>query len=123
MKIGDYVKKMDEIELFYYNNSDYLFSNQLPRNFLINFAINIDKYERIKSQKIDGINDYINFYTNDKIVEYLKNKLIEYKDVIEKNFDEIVLNNIKLNFKNVQEYYQNKTKDQLIDIVYGIENL
>ena len=120
--IDEFEFLMNKIDLFTLNNTDYLFSTEMPRNFLINFAINIDKYERIKTQKLDGINDYINFYTNDKIVEYLKNKLIEYKDVIEKNFDEIVLNNIKLNFKNVQEYYQNKTKEQLIDIVYGIEN-
>ena len=123
ININEFESLMNEIDLFTLNNIDYLFSIKMPRNFLINFAINIDKYERIKSQKIDGINDYINFYTNEKIVEYLNNKLIQYKDEIEKNFDEIVLNNIKLYFDTVQEYYQNKTKDQLIDIVYGIENL
>ena len=122
LDIKGFEKLMNGIDLFTLNNTDYLFSEEMPRNFLINFAINIDKYERIKTQKIDGIIDYINYYTNDKIIEYLKNKYNEYKDEIEKNFDEIVLNNIKLNFNNVQEYYQSKTIEQLIDIVYGIEN-
>ena len=63
--IDEFEFLMNKIDLFTLNNTDYLFSTEMPRNFLINFAINIDKYERIKTQKLDGINDYINFYTND----------------------------------------------------------
>ena len=122
MNIDDFVKKMDEIDLFYYNNSDYLFSNQLPRNFLINFAINIDKFDRIKNNRIDGIYDYINFLTNETIIEYLKNKSIEYKEDFEKNFDKIVLNRININFKSAADYYKNKSREELINIIYGIEN-
>ena len=67
-------KKMKSIDLFKLSNIDYLFSNQMPRNFLINFAVNIDKFERIKTHKIDGISDYINYLTTDRIIDYLKQK-------------------------------------------------
>ena len=122
MEIDDFVIKMNDIDIFKLDNIDYLFSDKMPRHFLINFAVNIDKYERIKKQKIDGINDYINYLHNDKIIEYLKKKLSEYKDEISNNFDEIILNNINIEFNTVQDYFKNKTKEELIDIVYGVEN-
>ena len=122
IELREFVKKMDEIELFYYNNSDYLFSNQIPRNFLINFAVNIDKFDRIKNNRIDGIYDYVNFLPNETIIEYLKNKSNEYKEEFEKDFDKIVLNRININFKTVEDYYQNKSREELINIIYGVEN-
>ena len=94
----------------------------MPRNFLINFAVNIDKFERIKTHKIDGISDYINYLTTDRIIDYLKQKYSDYKSEIDYNFDKIVLNNININYENVVNYYKNKTRDELIDIVHGIEN-
>ena len=113
---------MDEIDLFKINKIDDLFSNQMPRHFLINMAINVDKYERIIKNKLDGISDYINFLTNERIIEYLHKKYEEYKDDIEQNFDKILLNNIKFDYENVNEYYKSKTREELIDIVHGVEN-
>ena len=94
----------------------------MPRNFLINFAVNIDKFERIKTHKIDGISDYINYLTTDRIIDYLKQKYSDYKSEIDYNFDKIVLNNININYENVVNYYKDKTRDELIDIIHGIEN-
>ena len=83
----------------------------MPRNFLINFAVNIDKFERIKTHKIDGISDYINYLTTDRIIDYLKQKYSDYKSEIAQNFNQIVLNNISINYENVVNYYKDKTKD------------
>ena len=71
IELDDFIDQMKKIDIFKKDNIEYLFSNQMPRHFLINFAINIDKYERIKKNKLDGISDYINYLTNDKIIEYL----------------------------------------------------
>ena len=120
--IKDFKDTMESIDIFQLSNIDSLFSNQMPRNFLINFAINIDKYERIKTHKINGISDYINYLTTDEIIDYLKKKYSDYKIEIDKNFGKIVLNNISINYENVVNYYKDKTKDELIDIVHGIEN-
>ena len=120
--IADFKEKMQKIDLFNITNIDYLFSDKLPRNFLINFAINIDKYERIRTHKISGISDYINYLTNDRIIEYLKQKYSEYKNEIEADFDKIVLNNIDINYDNVVNYYKSKKNGELIHIILGIEN-
>ena len=122
IELDDFVAQMEKIDIFKKDNIDYLFSNQMPRHFLINFAINIDKFERIKYYKLDGISDYINYFTNDKIIEYLKNKLSVYKSEIENNFDKIVLNNIDIQYDSFVDYYKDKTREELIDIVHGIEN-
>ena len=120
--IADFKEKMQKIDLFNITNIDYLFSDKLPRNFLINFAINIDKYERIRTHKISGISDYINYLTNDRIIEYLKQKYSEYKNEIEADFDKIVLNNIDINYDNVVNYYKSKKNGELMHIILGIEN-
>ena len=121
-EIEDFSNAMNFIDIFKKENIDYLFSNEMPRHFLINFAINIDKYERIKKNILYGISDYINYLTNDIIIEYLKEKLNEYKDDIENNFDKIVLNNININYENYIDYFKNKTREELIDAVHGFEN-
>ena len=122
IELEDFVDQMEKIDIFKKDNIQYLFSNQMPRHFLINFAINIDKYERIKDYKLDGISDYINYLTNDKIIEYLNNKLSVYKSEIENNFDKIVLNSINIQYDSLADYYKDKTREELIDIVHGIEN-
>ena len=122
IELDDFIDQMKKIDIFKKYNIEYLFSNQMPRHFLINFAINIDKYERIKKNKLDGISDYINYLTNDKIIEYLNNKLSVYKSEIENNFDKIVLNNINIQYDSLADYYKDKTREELIDIVHGIEN-
>jgi hypothetical protein len=95
----------------------------MHKNFLANFAINIDKYERKIKRNIDGVNDYINYLTKEKIVEYLINKLNEYSELnYYVKFKEIVLNNVDLYYEDIDEYLKSLSKGDLIDIIYGYEN-
>ena len=88
--------------------------------------VNIDKYERTKKKKIDGIIDYINYYPKEKILEYISNKLEEYSE-LKNNFNELIFNNriIEDNFKNsstLNTFLNNKTFEELIQYIYGFEN-
>ena len=109
-------ENLPNIEVFYNTNL-----NIFPRNFLINFAINIDKYIRTKERKIDGITDYINYLTKEKIIEYIQEKMDEYSD-LKKYYSNIVLNNKTL-VKDVKIYINNTySTEELIQIIYGFEN-
>ena len=112
-------KKLNDIDQF--TSLDNIITDEMPKNFVINFAINIDKYERTKERKIDGISDYINYMTKDKIIEYILNKIDQHNELKE-NFKEIVLGDKILNFKDINKYYYNKTLEELIQIIYGFEN-
>ena len=117
--INLFEKKLNDIDQF--TSLDNIITDEMPKNFVINFAINIDKYERTKERKIDGISDYINYMTKDKIIEYILDKMEQYNELKE-NFKEIVLGDKILNFKDINKHYYNKTSEELIQIIYGFEN-
>ena len=55
---------------------DKLIDNEnIPKNFLINFAFNIDKYSRTENQEINGAIDYINYLTRNNLKKFLFQKL------------------------------------------------
>ena len=121
LNITLFKQKLNDIELF--SKIEDLTSINLPKNFLINFAINIDKYERTKEKKIDGISDYINYYTKEKIIEYISEKLEEYPE-LKNNFTEIIFNNkiIEDSFSDMSKFLKDKTLEELIQYIYGFEN-
>ena len=125
LDIEEFKKKQtdEKYDLFSEKNYKHLISVDMPKNFLVNFAINIDKYERKQNKNIDGVNDYINYLTKGKIVEYLINKLNEYSELnYYVKFKEIVLNNVDLYYEDIDEYLKTLSKRDLIDIIYGYEN-
>ena len=123
LDIDKFKSKLDEIDLFNFANYDNLISVKTPKNFLVNFAINIDKYDRTKKRHIDGILDYVNYYTKERIVEYINDKLEEYKELNDStNFNEIVLHNIKLKEKDITKYCKTKDREDLVQMIYGFEN-
>ena len=125
LDIEEFKKKQtdENYDLFSEKNYKNLFSVAMPKNFLVNFAINIDKYERKNNKNIDGVNDYINYLTKEKIVEYLNNKLNKYSELnYYVKFKEIVLNNVDLYYEDIDEYLKTLSKEDLIDIIYGYEN-
>ena len=80
-----YIKENDNIFNQTKNNSFFQISNindlenlvkneKLPKNFLINFAFNIDKYGRTESQAINSASDYINYYSREQLKEFINNK-------------------------------------------------
>ena len=117
-------KQSDEdYDIFSEKNYKHLISVDMPKNFLVNFAINIDKYERKLNRNIDGVNDYINYLTKEKIVEYLINKLNEYTELnYYVKFKEIVLNNVDLYYEDIDAYLKTLSKGDLLYIIYGYEN-
>ena len=119
LDINKFRLKMNEIDLF--STVENAISIEKPKNFLVNFAINIDKYERMKNRQIDGISDYINFYTKEQVLEYINRKLAQYEE-IKKKFKIILLNDISLNYNSILEYVQSKQKEELYQLIYGCEN-
>ena len=124
LDINKFESKMKEIDIFNLENLDKFINLNTPRNVLINLAINIDKYDRTKKRRIDGISDYINYLKKDKIIKYINDKLEEYNELNNTlNFTKIVLNNIEFDQnKDILEYCKNKSEDELIQIIYGFEN-
>lgn len=100
------------------NNKD------LPKNFLINFAFNIDKYDRTKRQAVNSASDYLNYYTREQLIEFINKKINEYFniktniEIIEK----IVLNKNILNSKETtSSYIASKKREEYIQYIYGFE--
>ena len=96
-------------------------NESLPKNFLINFAFNIDKYDRTERYAINSASDYLNYYQRNELIDFIINKIEHY------NFDydkikKIVLNNID-NFApiDVKNYYYSKSQKELVQIMYGFE--
>ena len=120
---SEFKTTIDEIDLFKYKYYNDLISIDTPKNFLVNFAINIEKYDRTKKINIDGISDYINYYKKETIVEYINDKLKEYTELNNTNgFNKIVLNNIVFKEKDIIKYCKTKSQEELIQIIYGFEN-
>ena len=93
----------------------------LPKNFLINFAFNIDKYDRTERYAINSASDYLNYYQRNEIIDFINNKIDYYNFDID-NITKIVLNNID-NFAptDVKNYYYSKSHKELVQIMYGFE--
>ena len=129
LEINLFKQKLKDIELF---SKLEVITIDLPKNFLINFAINIDRYERTKKRIIDGISDYINYLSKEKILEYISKKLEEYNE-LKNNFNEIIFNNrilgdddcFKDNYRDankINNFLKNKSLEELIQYIYGYEN-
>ena len=98
-------------------------NDDLPKNFLINFAFNLDKYSRIENQEINGALDYINYLTKENLRSYLLDKLTQFPILINnlQNFKKYILNDIDFNFNDIDKYLKTKTKKELINYIYCFE--
>ena len=96
----------------------------IHKNYIINIAFNIDKYDRTKKQAINSVSDYINFYKREEIEEFINQKLDEYfnENTSKEDLEKIVLNNYKFDYTNINSYINKKTKEELIQLIYGYEN-
>ena len=102
---------------------DKLIKNKnIPKNFLINFAFNMDKYSRIQKQEINGAIDYINYLTRKELTKFLSSKLKEFPILHSiDNFKKYIFNDINFNFEDIDAYLKTKSKYELIQIIYGFE--
>ena len=100
-----------------------LISNEeIPKQFLINFALNMDKYSRTENQEINGALDYLNYLTRNDIRDYLIDKFNEFPDLKSPdNFKRYILNDINFNYGDIDGYIKSKSKKELIQLIYGFE--
>ena len=120
-------ERVKENEFFKINNladlKNLIQNKDIEKDYLINFAFNIDKYDRIKKKVINSASDYLNFYKTEEIKEFIINKLDFYftdsspKEELEK----IVLNNYNFDYSDTNKYIEDKSKDELIQLIYGYE--
>ena len=106
------------------NNSitNLLSNEKIPKNFLINFALNIDKYARTEKQEINSALDYLNYLSRKEISDFIKDKLEEFPELYKPdNFRKYILNDIVFNFADTDAYLKNKSKKELIQYIYGFE--
>ena len=98
-------------------------NKSLPKNYLINFAFNIDKYDRTKRKAINSVSDYLNFYTIEQIKDFIYNKLNEYFDENsqKEDLEKIILNNYKLEYNDTKSYIASKEENDFIQFIYGYE--
>ena len=125
-KFNDY-EAIKENKVFVVNNREditrLLRSDNIPKNFLINFAFNLDKYLRTEKQEINGFSDYINYVqkrnlkTNILVFNIMKNPTL----LIIENFKKYILNDIDFNFCDIDKYIKSKTKKELIQLIYSFE--
>ena len=96
----------------------------LHKNYLINFAFNIDKYDRTQRRAINSVYNYLNFYTREQIIEFINQKIDEYSNKTqEEDLLKIILNNnIDFNYKDTKSYTSSKTVKDYIQFIYGYEN-
>ena len=129
IKLSNFDKYKEDIEqnqYFKFNTiedfKERLIDENLPKNFLINFAFNIDKYDRTERYAINSASDYLNYYQKNEIIDFINNKIDYYSFDID-NITKIVLNNID-NFAptDVKNYYYSKNQKELVQIMYGFEH-
>ena len=99
-------------------------NEKLPKNFLINFAFNIDKYGRTESQAINSASDYINYYSREQLKEFINNKIDEYFNLTTsaKILNKIVLNNYFFDSKETtSSYISSKSIKVFIQYIYSFE--
>ena len=109
------VEKEDDIDKLIKNE-------KIPKNFLINFAFNMDKYSRTEKQEINGALDYINYLTREELIKFLSSKLKEFPNLKSPDkFTKYILNDIIFNFPDIDAYLKTKSKNEIIQIIYGFE--
>ena len=97
-------------------------NDKIPKNFLINFALNVDKYSRTEKQEINSALDYLNYLSTQEISDFIHDKLEEFPELYQiDNFRKYILNDIVFNFADIDGYLKNKSKKELIQIIYGFE--
>mgnify|MGYP007101895186 CR=1 FL=1 len=97
-------------------------NDKIPKNFLINFALNVDKYSRTEKQEINSALDYLNYLSTQEISDFIHDKLEEFPKLYQiDNFRKYILNDIVFNFADIDGYLKNKSKKELIQIIYGFE--
>ena len=124
-KIELLIENIKKNKYFTFNNitdfKNFIQKNDLPKNFLINFAFNIDKYDRTEREVINSESDFIKFYKREQLINLINNKLDEYKFNVSQ-IKEIVLNNIdNFYFNDIKSYLSKKNKNELVQIIYGFE--
>ena len=128
IKLSNYDKVKEDIkqnQYFKFENKtqfkEGLKDKNLPKNFLINFAFNIDKYDRTERYAINSASDYLNYYQRNELINFINSKIDYYNFDID-NITKIVLNNID-NFAptDVKNYYYSKNQKELVQIMYGFE--
>ena len=97
-------------------------NDNIPKKFLINFAFNMDKYSRTEKQEINGALNYINYLTRKELQNFLISQLKEHQILNSPdNFRIYILNDIDFNFPDIDAYIKNKSKKELIQLIYGFE--
>ena len=102
--------------------SNLIKNKPIPRKFLINFAFNMDKYIRTENQEINGVSDYINYFTKSNIQLYIFEKFLQYTELYSpESFKKHILNDIDYNFCDIDRYIKSKSKKELIQLIYSFE--
>ena len=98
-------------------------NDNIPKNFLINFAFNLDKYIRIENQQINGMSDYLNYISKRNLKTIiLVDKIIKHKTLLKpENFRKYILNDIDFNFCDIDQYLKSKSKQEMIQLIYNFE--
>ena len=97
-------------------------NDNIPKKFLINFAFNMDKYSRTEKQEINGALNYINYLTRKELQNFLISQLKEHQILNSPdNFRIYILNDIDFNYPDIDAYIKNKSKKELIQLIYGFE--
>ena len=98
-------------------------NDNIPKNFLINFAFNLDKYIRIENQQINGMSDYLNYISKRNLkTNILVDKIIKHKTLLKpENFRKYILNDIDFNFCDIDQYLKSKSKQEMIQLIYNFE--
>ena len=98
-------------------------NDNIPKNFLINFAFNLDKYFRTENQEINGMSDYLNYIQRRNLKQnILIEKILQKKSLLEPdNFKKYILNDINFDFCDIDTYIKSKSKKELIQLIYSFE--
>ena len=120
------INMIEENRIFKVENEtdiDKLIHNEnIPKKFIINFAFNIDKYSRTEKQEINSAMDYINYLTRNDLEKFLSQKFEEFPNLKSpENFKKYILNDINFNFPDIDTYIGKKSKNELIQLIYGFE--
>lgn len=93
------------------------------RQFLLKWAINAEKYHRIKTRTIHHIGrliDYANYLPNEQLISYIKTTLSNYPELNDKDLFYKEILNIHEQEASVFEYIQKATRETAL---YWINNL